>query len=113
MYAIFGVINVNPEHVHAFREATISEARRTVQDEPGVLQFHILSDADTPNRFYYFEIFGDEAAAEEHWETENFKTWRATVEGMLEGDGQRISTMRPVFPSEQGLVKQKAGILDW
>jgi quinol monooxygenase YgiN len=113
MYAIFGVMNVKPEHVRAFREATIREARGTVKDEPGVFQFHILTDADTPNRFYYFEIFRDEAAAEAHWETENFKTWWATVEGMLDGEVQRISTMRPVFPSDHGLEKQKAGLLDW
>jgi quinol monooxygenase YgiN len=70
MYAIFGSMNVKPEHVRAFREATIREARGTVSDEPGVFQFHILTDTDTPNRFYYFEIFRDEAAAEAHWETE-------------------------------------------
>jgi (4S)-4-hydroxy-5-phosphonooxypentane-2,3-dione isomerase len=113
MYAIFGVINVKPEHVRAFREATIHEARGTVRDEPGVFQFHILTDADTPNRFYYFEIFRDEEAAEAHGETENFKTWRATVEGVLDGKTQRISNMRTVFPSDQGLEKQKAGLLDW
>ena len=113
MYAIFGVINVKPEHPRAFREATIREARGTVRDEPGVFQFHILTDADTPNRFYYFEIFRDEAAAEAHWETENFKTWWATVEGMLDGGTRRISNMRTVFPSDQGLEKQKAGLLDW
>jgi quinol monooxygenase YgiN len=62
VYAIFGAINVKREHVVGFREATIHEARGTVRDEPGVFQFHILTDADTPNRFYYFEIFRDEAA---------------------------------------------------
>ena len=113
MYAIFGVINVKPEHVRAFREATIHEARGTVRDEPGVFQFHILTDADTPNRFYYFENFRDEEVAEAHGETENFKTWRATVEGVLDGKTQRISNMRTVFPSDQGLEKQKAGLLDW
>jgi (4S)-4-hydroxy-5-phosphonooxypentane-2,3-dione isomerase len=113
MYAIFGVINVKPEHVRAFREATIHEARGTVRDEPGVFQFHILTDADTPNRFYYFEIFRDEEAAEAHGETENFKNWRATVEGMLDGETQRISNMQTLFPSDQGLEKQKVGLVDW
>jgi (4S)-4-hydroxy-5-phosphonooxypentane-2,3-dione isomerase len=112
MYAIFGVINVKPEHVRAFREATIHEARGTVRDEPGVFQFHILTDADTPHRFYYFEIFRDEDAAEAHWATENFQTWWAMVEDMLDGGTQRISTMRTMFPSEQGLEKQKAGLVD-
>ncbi len=113
MYAIFGIMNVKPEHVHAFSEATVREAQDTVRDEPGVVQFHILADADTPTRFYYFEIFRDEAAAEAHWETENFKAWHATAEGMLDGPTQRISTMRPVFPSDQGLEKQKDGLVEW
>ena len=113
MYAISGAINVKPEHVRAFTEATIREARGTVSDEPGVFQFHILTDADTPTRFYYFEIFRDEAAADAHWETENFKNWWARVEDMLDGETQRISTMRTMFPSDQGLEKQKDGLLDW
>lgn len=112
MYAIFGVINVKLEHVAVFREATIRAARGTVSDEPGVFQFHILTDADTPNRFYYFEIFRDEAAAKAHWETENFKIWFSTVEGMLVEETQRISTMQTLFPSDQGLEKQKAGLVD-
>ena len=113
MYAIFGAINVKTEHLNAFREATIREARDTVRDEPGVFQFHILTDAETPNRFYYFEIFRDEDAAEAHWATETFQTWWATVEDMLDGGTQRISTMRTMFPSDQGLEKQKAGLVDW
>ena len=113
MYAIFGVIDVKSEHVDAFTEATIREARGTVPDEPGVYQFHILSDIDSPHRFYYFVIFRDEAAADAHWETENYKSWRATVEGMLDGGTQRISNMRTMFPSDQGLEKQKAGLLNW
>jgi quinol monooxygenase YgiN len=113
VYAIFGVINVKPEHVPAFTEATIREARGTVRDEPGVVQFHILADANTPTRFYFFEIFRDEAAAEAHWATANFTTWRATVEAMLDGEIERTSTMRPVFPSDHGLEQQKAGLLAW
>ena len=113
MYAIFAAADVKPEHAGAFGEATVRQARDTVRDEPGVLQLQILTDADAPNRFYFFEIFRDEAAAEAHWETEGFKAWRATVAGMLDGEPQRISTMRTVFPSNHGLEKQKAGRLDW
>ena len=113
MYAIFGVMNVKPDHVRGFTETIVPVAQGTVRDEPGVVQFHILADADVPTRFYYFEIFRDEAAAEAHWETENFKAWHATVEGMLDGEVQRISTMRPVFPSDRGLEQQQAGLVDW
>ncbi len=113
MYAIFCAITVKPEHVRAFSETTIREARGTVSDEPGVFQFHILTDAASPNHFYYFEIFRNEAAAEAHWQTKNFKAWWAAVEGMLDGEPQRISTMQTLFPSDRGLERQKAGLVDW
>lgn len=113
MFAIFGVINVKPEHLDAFTEATIQAARAAVADEPGVFQFHILADADVLTRFYYFEVFRDEAATAAHVETKHYKTWRATVADMLDGPTQRISNMRPVFPSESGLEMQKAGLVDW
>jgi quinol monooxygenase YgiN len=113
MFAIFGVVDVKPEHVPAFTEATIREARATVRDEPGVFQFHILADADTPSRFYFFEIFRDEAAADAHWATENFTSWEAAVTPMLDGEIRRTSTMRNVFPSDHGLETQKPGLVDW
>ena len=113
MHAIFVVINVKPEHVQTFTEASIVEARGTVGGEPGVFQFHMLTDKSNPNRFYFFEIFRDEAAVEAHWETENFKIWWNTIEGMLDGEPETISTMRTVFPSTQGLEKQKVGLKNW
>jgi quinol monooxygenase YgiN len=113
MYAISGVMDVKPEHLVAFTEATIQAARAAVADEPGVFQFHILADADVPTRFYYYEVFRDEAATAAHGETEHYKTWRATVADMLDGETRRIANMRTVFPSDHGLEKQKAGLLDW
>jgi quinol monooxygenase YgiN len=73
----------------------------------------MLTDADTPSCFYFFEIFRDAAAAEAHWETEHFKSWWATVEDMLDGDIQRICTMEPLFPSDHGLEQQEAGLVHW
>lgn len=113
MYAIFGVMNVKLGQVRAFEEATVRVAQCTVRDEPGVIQYHILADADIANRFYFFEIFRDLSAAEAHWETAHFKTWWTTTEDMLEGEPVRTSTMRPLFPSEKGLEKQAEGLLDW
>jgi len=39
--------------MYAFAQTTIYEARGTVRDEPGVVQFHILADTAMPSRFYY------------------------------------------------------------
>jgi quinol monooxygenase YgiN len=113
MSAVLGEINVKPEHVSDLTETTNHDPQGTVSDEPGVLQFHILTDVDIPNRFHYIDIFRDVAAADTQCETENFKTWRATVNDILIGEIQRISTMRPIFPSDQALEQQDAGLVDW
>jgi autoinducer 2-degrading protein len=112
MYSIFVTINVRPEHVDAFTKATLVEAQGTVRGEPGCFQFHMLKDPNKPSRFYFFEIFRDEAAYHAHRETENFKTWRHTVNHMMEGSPERIA-METVFPSEEGLHCQKPGLLNW
>ena len=113
MFAIFVKIEVKLEHVKEFTEAAMIEAQGTVSGEPGVFQFHMLVHEKRPEVFYFFEIFRDAAAWETHRETENFKAWRAKVEPMLAKTPERISSMRTVFPSEAGLEKQKAGLLDW
>ena len=112
MYSIFVTINVRPEHVDAFTKATILEAQGTVRGEPGCFQFHMLKDPTKPSRFYFFEIFRDQAAAQVHRETENFKTWRRAVDHMMERSPERIE-METVFPSEEGLHRQKSGLLNW
>ena len=113
MYSILVAINVKPEHREPFIEASVAEAKGVIESEPGVFQWHMLVDESNPNRFYFFEIFRDEESAKEHWETEDFKTWRETVEPMFDGDTERISTMRTIFPSINGLEKQKPGLVNW
>jgi autoinducer 2-degrading protein len=112
MFAIFVTIEVKPEHVNEFTEATLIEARGTVAGEPGVFQFHMMIGEDRPNVFYFFEVFKDVEAWKTHQETENFKVWRAKVDHMYAKSAVRIN-MRTVFPSEAGLEKQKAGLTNW
>ena len=77
-----------------------------------MFQFHMLKDPNKPGRFYFFEIFRDEASYQAHRETENFKTWRHSVSHMMEGSPARIE-METVFPSEEGLHRQKPSLLNW
>jgi autoinducer 2-degrading protein len=113
MYSILVAINIKPDYRDAFIEASIAEAKGSVKGEPGIFQFQMAVDEANPNRFYFFEIFKNEAAAKDHWETEVFKTWWNTVEEMFDGGTERICTMRTIFPSVSGLEKQKPGLMNW
>jgi autoinducer 2-degrading protein len=113
MYTILVAINVKPEYRDPFIKASTAEAQGSVRGEPELFQFQLLVDESNPNRFYFYEIFRDETAAETHWETGVFKTWWNTVEEMLDGGTERICTMGTIFPSVSGLEKQKPGLMNW
>jgi autoinducer 2-degrading protein len=113
MYSILVAINIKPECRDAFIEASIAEAKGSIKEEPEIFQFQMAVDETDPNRFYFFEIFKNKGANEDHWEAEAFKTWWDTVEEMFDGGTERICTMRTIFPSVSGLEKQKPGLMNW
>lgn len=44
------------------------------QAEPGVLAFQIHQSLENPARFFFYEVFRDEAAFAEHGQSAHFKT---------------------------------------
>ena len=44
------------------------------QAEPGVLAFQIHQSLSEPTKFFFYEVFKDEAAFAEHGQAEHFKT---------------------------------------
>lgn len=113
MLGEFFAINVKPEHRQDFLDASIFEAQSVISEEPGVFQLHIMVDAANPNRFYFYEVFRDEAAIQEHRETPVFKNWWITIQPMLESDVETIAKMRSLFPTNKGFEAQKPGLLQW
>lgn len=113
MRAGFFAVNVKEKHRQAFLDASIFEAQSVVSEEAGVFQFHVMVDEADPNRFYFFEVYRDKAAIQEHWETDVFKTWWSTVEPMLDGGLETVAKMRSIFPTQKGFEAQKPGLLQW
>lgn len=111
MYSIFVPVDVKLERLDAFLKVSKVVAAASVL-EPGCWRYDVLQDTDVPSRFYFYEIFQDKGAAEAHWETEHFKAWWTAVEDMVDGDINRTSTMRPIFPGKDGLERQRSGLLN-
>ena len=44
------------------------------QAEPGVKAFQIHQSTSEPEKFFFYEVFNDEAAFAEHQQSEHFKT---------------------------------------
>jgi len=49
-------VRVKPECIEAFRQATLANARNSVQ-EPGIARFDVLQQADDPSRFVLVEAY--------------------------------------------------------
>lgn len=75
-------VQVRPDRVDAFREATLVNARES-RKEPGCLRFDVIQEADDPTRFVLFEVFRDVAAAAAHRETAHYQAWRDGVNDLM------------------------------
>jgi (4S)-4-hydroxy-5-phosphonooxypentane-2,3-dione isomerase len=92
-------IHVKPESVQAFCDATIENARNSVQ-EPGIARFDVVQQTDDPTRFVLVEAYRDEAATEAHKETPHYAKWRDTVASMMAETRTRVKFTN-LFPDLQ------------
>ena len=74
--------HVKSEHVAAFRDATLVNARASVQ-EPGIARFDVLQDREDATRFILVEVYRSAEAPAAHKETAHYKAWRDTVADMM------------------------------
>ena len=75
-------IQVKPECVEAFCEATLANARASRQ-EPGILGFDLLKQQDATDRFLLIEAFRGPEAQQQHRETPHYAVWRDAVASMM------------------------------
>lgn len=75
-------VRVKPESIDAFKQATIENARRSVQ-EPGIARFDVAQQSDDPTRFVLVEVYRTAEAPAAHKETKHYQTWRDTVASMM------------------------------
>ena len=91
--------HVKPDAVEAFRQATIENARHSVQ-EPGVARFDIIQQADDPTRFILVEVYRTTEDPARHKETAHYQVWRDTVEPMM-AEPRRSVKYANVFPPDE------------
>ncbi len=91
--------HVKPEFVEAFRQATAENARNSVQ-EPGILRFDVIQQADDPTRFVLIEVYRTVEATVAHKETAHYLTWRDAVTPMMAEPRSSVKYSN-VFPPDQ------------
>lgn len=93
-------VQVKPEFIEAFREATRENAHNSVQ-EAGIARFDVLQDSKDPARFLLVEVYRTAAAPAEHKATSHYAKWRDTVAEMMAAPRTSIQYSN-VYPGDEG-----------
>lgn len=93
-------VHVKRECIDAFREASVENARHSVQ-EPGIARFDVIQQKDDPTRFVLVEVYRGVEATAAHKETTHYAAWRDRAEPLLAEPPSRVQYSN-VFPGEEG-----------
>ncbi|MCU0226950.1 MAG: antibiotic biosynthesis monooxygenase [Bryobacterales bacterium] len=75
-------VQVKPECVEDFLEATLANARASLQ-ETGVARFDVVQQQDDATRFVLVEVYRNEEAPAAHKLTPHYQQWRDRVAAMM------------------------------
>ena len=92
-------VHVKPESVVDFRQATLENARSSVQ-EPGIARFDVVQQQDDTTRFVLIEVYRTVEAAAAHKETGHYAKWRDAVAPLMAEPRSSVK-YNAVFPDPQ------------
>jgi len=93
-------VHVKPDAVEAFKQATIENARHSVQ-EAGIARFDVIQSADDPSRFILVEVYRTADAPAQHKTTAHYLAWRDAVAPLM-AEGRTSQQFHNVFPEDAG-----------
>lgn len=82
MYIVHVFVQVKPEYIEAFRQATLENASASLK-EAGIVRFDVLQEEGNPERFVLVEVYRTKGDPGKHKETVHYQRWRDTVEDMI------------------------------
>ena len=98
MHIVHVHVNVKSQFVEAFKQATIENARNSMQ-EPGIARFDVIQNMDDPTKFILVEVYKSVDASAAHKETAHYARWRDTVGEMMSEPRQGIKYSN-IFPED-------------
>ena len=101
MISMIVKVRIKPEARDTFLKAIEVDALGSERDEPGCLRFNVLQDASDESVYYFYEVYKDEAALEEHRKAPHYAVWRAAADVALDGptEATRCETVFPADPA--------------
>jgi autoinducer 2-degrading protein len=93
-------VHVKPEYVDEFIQATVENARNSVQ-EHGIARFDVIQQDDDPTRFILVEVYRTVDDPARHKETQHYAKWRDTVTEMMFEPRKGVKYSN-IFPGDGG-----------
>ena len=100
MFIVHVLVHVKPDYIEAFKQASLENARNSVQ-EPGVARFDVIQQHDDPTRFVLVEVYRTVDDPARHKETAHYLRWRETVARMMAEPRQGVKYDN-LFPEDSG-----------
>lgn len=98
------IVEVKPEFQTEFKNIVMPEMAESLKVEKGVLAMYAATDSQTPNRWYFYEIYASEEAYQLHRQTPHFRDYlRQTAHMSVSKDAIPV---KPVFLRNKGGIKQ-------
>ena len=91
-------VSVKPEMTEEFIKATKENAKNSI-NEPGIIRFDFIRQADSSSDFLLVEAYKNEDAISRHKQTAHYNIWKNTVENMMSAPRKSIKYIN-VFPDE-------------
>lgn len=93
-------VQVKPECVEAFLEATLANARASMR-EAGIARFDVMQQQDDATRFVLVEAYRSAEAPAAHKETAHYQEWRDRVADMMASPRSSVKYAN-CFPADEG-----------
>jgi quinol monooxygenase YgiN len=93
-------VHVKPDVVDAFRQASLENARQSIQ-EAGIIRFDVIQQNDDPTRFVLVEVYRTADDPARHKETAHYQTWRDAVADMMAEPRSSVKYTN-IFPLDAG-----------
>ena len=98
MLVVHVKVQVKPEFIDAFKEATIANASASIR-ETGIARFDVVQQLDDPACFVLVEAYKTAEAPAAHKETAHYIAWRDTVAPMMASPRTSVKFAN-VFPAD-------------
>ena len=96
------IVDVKPEQNDAFRAVVMPEMAESIRVGDGVWAMYAATEKDAPNRWYFYEIYANDAAYQSHRATPHFKAYLDKTADLL-ADKQAIAITPSLLANKGGL----------